>query len=515
MNFTPNRRQRSVIGYVTALLPLLLICEPTRADSPDVVVVCPQAFTEAMQPWINHRKQEGLKICVIQPPAQGEQLRAAIREAADDQTKYILLVGDAPVIGTTCDPSRQTPILYAPTTVTARWGSPPTLSSDLLYGDFDRDSLPDAAVGRLPVDNSNQLKQWITRIIAREASVDFGPWRSRVQLVGGVGGFGKVADTAIESVARTIVTSMLPTETRTIVTYASPGHPFCPKDETFTDAVLDRYNDGARFWVYAGHGQVTELDRVASSLGGAAVLDRNSVTKLASPPGTAPIAVILACYTGACDAAEDSIAEQMVLTEGGPIAVFAGSRITMPYGNTTAAVGLINGVFHQKLPRLGDAWLNALTEMQAETTTTASTGRMMIDALAAIISPIGTKLVDERHEHMLLYNLLGDPTLKLQHPQSLELSLADRKHDKNFMDISVLSPIAGRLSLTVDRPLGAITDGDPNETTLITMESEIQANQPAKLKIEIPTDVQGAVVIRAVVAGASSWASAAIKTFAR
>ena len=502
-------------GNAIAPFTLLLLCMPAWAGSTDVVVVCPQAFTEALQPWIKHREREGLNIRLIQSSPQAEHVRDNIKDAADEQTRYVLLVGDAPVIGTTCNPLRQVPILYAPTTVTAKWGSPATLSSDMLYGDFDRDSVPDASVGRLPVDHPAELKKWIARIFAREASIDFGDWRSRVQLVGGMGGFGKVADTAIESVTRTIVTSLLPPETRTHVSYASPGHPFCPQDGSFTDAVLERYRQGARFWVYAGHGHVTQLDRVPLSLGGKAVLDKHSVEKLASPSGVAPIAVLLACFTGACDAAEDSIAEKMVLTEGGPIAVFAGSRITMPYGNTTAAVGLINGVFHQKQPRLGDAWLNALTEMQAETTNPESTGRVMIDALATIISPAGTKLVDERHEHMMLYNLLGDPTLKLHHPQSLELSLTDRERNTNFVNIRVLSPITGSLSVRIDQMLGRVTQGDPNDTLLVNTETQVEANESVTLKLEIPAQVQGAVVIRAVVAGADDWAASALKTFAR
>ena len=64
----------------------------------------------------------------------------------------------------------------------------------MLYGDFNRDSIPDAAVGRLPVDSASQLRNWISRIRARESSDDFGSWRSRVQVIGGVGGFGKLAD---------------------------------------------------------------------------------------------------------------------------------------------------------------------------------------------------------------------------------------------------------------------------------------------------------------------------------
>ena len=482
------------------------------AATEHVILVCPPAFTDAMQPWIAQRQSEGLSITTIQPPTSGRKLRTAINTKATDKTRYVLLVGDAPVIGEPTDSSLQTPILYARTTVTAKWGSTPTLSSDMLYGDFDGDLIPEAAVGRLPVDRVDQLKTWITRILARERSDDFGPWRSRVQLVGGVGGFGRLADTVIESVTRSIVTGMLPTDTRTNICYASPGHPFCPDHKSFTDAILHNYTQGSRFWVYAGHGQVTELDRVAPSLGGKAVLDSDSVKRFVTDPDTAPIAVILACFTGACDASEDSLAEQMVLNERGPVAVFAGSRITMPYGNTTAAVGLINGVFHQKLPRLGDAWLNALREMQTEQNDPNAPGRVMIDALATLISPSGTKLPDERREHMLLYNLLGDPTLRLQHPQPLELTRTANDSDPTSLQLTIASPISGNLVITVDRPLGSVNDGDANNTLVLRTEAKAVAARSQKLNLKLPAELAGPVIVRAMVSGDDAWASAAIKT---
>ena len=110
------------------------------------------------------------------------------------------------------------------------------------------------------------------RLIARESSSDFPDWRAEVQLVGGVGGFGYLADRTIESVARTIVTGVLPGEVRTHVLYASPGHRFYPINQSFTDAVLEEFSQGCRFWVYAGHGQVTELDRVPASRDGVGVI---------------------------------------------------------------------------------------------------------------------------------------------------------------------------------------------------------------------------------------------------
>jgi hypothetical protein len=486
-----------------------------RAHADEVVVVCPQRFVAAIAPWIDYRRQQGMSVCRIDTAHDAEALRSAICRAADGSTRYVLLVGDAPVFGTPCDVQCQVPMGYVPTKVTAAWGSTPTLSSDLLYGDFDGDQVPDAAVGRLPVDSTEQLERLIARIRAQEASEDFGSWRSEVQLVGGVGGFGPLADHAIESVTRTIVTSVLPAEARTCVCYASPGHLFYPAGDSFTDAVLSRYQRGARFFVYAGHGQVTELDRVPATFDGKPVLDAQSVRRMARPAESAPIAIMLACYTGAMDASEDSIAEEMLLCEGGPIAVLAGSRVTMPYGNTTAAVGLIDGVFHQQLPRLGDAWHCALKQMHQEVSEDTSSARLMIDALAKVVSPPGTNLVEERREHMHLYNLIGDPTLQLHQPQEISIKVAPGHDRLTPIKMEIQSPISGALRICLDRPLGSVTSGDPNETTATCFEMQVTEGVMVSPSIRLPDDISGPIVVRAMVSGDRAWATGAAKTIVR
>jgi hypothetical protein len=486
-----------------------------QARSADVVAVCPQQFHAALQAWVDHRRSEGLVVRVIESSSDAATLQARIRAAADADTRYVLLVGDAPVIGTPCDHVRQTPILYSPTKVTAAWGSTPTLSSDLWFGDFDQDQLPEAVVGRLPVDEPRQLERLIERIVAHEQSRDFGPWRSHVQLVSGMGGFGAMTDGAIESVTRSIVTGVLPVETRTTVAHACPGHAFFPDQASFTEAVLERYEQGARFWVYAGHGQVTELDRVPNHAGGIPVLDQHSVQRLNRPAQGSPIALMLACYAGALDASEDSIAERMVLCNGGPIAVLAGSRVTMPYGNTTAAVGLINGIFVHKLPRLGDAWRSTLFEMHREVPDDTSATRLMIDALASVVSPAGTSLVDERREHMLLYNLIGDPTLRLNHPHPLELRIPPGHDCGKPIEFQIDSPIDGELTVSVDRPLGAVTEGDPNATTIASIGARVEAGKSMSAAVNLPERFRGPIVVRALVAGERAWASAAARAIVR
>ncbi len=498
------------------LSTLIWVASADTVTAVDVVAVCPDQFRKSLQPWVDHRRDDGLEVCIIDSSENSKQLRQSIARAADEQTRYVVLIGDAPAIGMGfCDVSRQVPTHYVAPKVTAHWGSKVPISSDLPMGDLNDDGIPDVVVGRLPVQRTGDLDAIIKRIISYEQSNDFGAWRGDVQLIGGVGGFGMVADAAIESVTRNIVTSVLPAETRTTVCYASPGHVFCPKDVSFTDAVVNRYQRGARFWVYAGHGNVTQLDNVPRTRDGIPVLDRGSVRRLDRPANGAPIALMLACYTGAIDANEDSIAEQMLLTAGGPVAVFAGSRVTMPYGNATAAVGLINAVYEQKCVRLGDAWFCTLSEMHDDDNAQRSPTRVMIDTLATVISPSGTKLVDERREHMRLYNLLGDPTLQLHQPETVELNVAAGHEVGQPIELKITPPISGELRLTLDRPLGSVTTGDPNNTTVASLTLPVQANEPTVKQIVPAHDVVGPIVIRAILSGSKSWATGAARTILR
>jgi hypothetical protein len=491
----------------------LLAIAALPAKGADVVAVCPPEFRAAFSTWIAHRQADGLTVEVVKSHHDPTSLARRIGQAADSSTRFVVLVGDAPVIGERCNPQHQIPVHYRPTTVSAKYGSTPTLSSDLAYGDFNGDANPEAVVGRLPVDTAEELSRLIDRIIAHEACCDFGPWRSRVDLIGGVGGFSPMIDSTIETATRTIVSGVLPIETKMTIAHASPGHRFYPKQQ-FTEAVIERYQQGARFWVYAGHGQVTELDRVPARTG-IPILDSTSVKRLNRPKGASPIAMILACYSGALDATKDSIAEEMVCSEGGPIAVLAGSRVTMPYGNTTAAVCMINAIYAQKQPRLGQAWHSALNEMYREKNEDQSSTRVMIDAMATIFSPKGTVLVDERREHMFLYNLIGDPTLRLHHPQEVQVSVPAGHDVGQTIQVTASSPLAGDITVSLDRPLGAAIDGDPNATNIASLTTQVLAAESKTLSFKIPTEITGPIVVRAIVAGEKTWAAGAARTIVR
>jgi hypothetical protein len=562
-----------VITSCSFVLSLLALASGVSAG--DVVVVCPDVYRPVLEPWCDLRRDDGLTLAFCLPQGTATETAMTIRQTADESTRYVVLVGDSPEFGAgqngiaaRPDARAVIPTFYLPSTVTARHGSTPTYPTDLPYGDLDGDGMNDVAVGRLPVANSQQLADLVARIAAYETSQDFGPWRRCMQLTAGVGGFGTLIDGAIESVTRTILTSVLPPDAKPQIAYASPGHTFCPVGDSFGEAVMQRYQNGARFWVYAGHGSVDRLNLLKRAANDSAalteppaaqpknvrmsadgqwqiesLLDNRTAADLVTTPGRAPIAILLACYAGAYDAPNDCLSERMLLAPGGPIAVIAASRLTMPYGNARFGLGLLESAYvgtdDQATPnRLGDAMLAAVVRLQtkadaaAGNSTSASTTQLMVDGLAGLISPAGSNLEIERNEHAGLYQLLGDPTLRLQAPQTLSMSVVKAEAVKlsanelttppatRTVCVSVTSPIAGTLTVCVDRPLTSVTEtstgenavDDPHGCTLAQVTLAVESQVSGTTTIKIPRQWSGPVLVRGFVQGKDTWATGATRT---
>lgn len=427
---------------MTSALLSLLLCASTGADI-DTVIVCPAEFRQALEPWVRYRRAQGHRIAAISNMNSPDGLRDAVRRiAAAGALRYLLLVGDAdPAMHTRPEVRRRSvPAYYAKAVVNVRFGSTSEIATDNWYADLDDDRVPDLAVGRLPCDSAEELSLMVGKILDYERSTDFGPWRRRVHFVAGLGGFGPVADTLLEAAAKSLISSGIPSAYATTMTYGSWQSPYCPDPRDFRRVTLSRLNEGSLFWVYIGHGRQRTVDEVRVPGARYPILSASDAAGLRCRHG-APIACFLACYSGAFDLPRDCLAEEMLKSAGGPVAIFCGSRVTMPYAMSVLGTELLEQCFTQQPETLGEAILEAKRRMMSADN--PSRYRAALDATAELFSPTAGQLEEERAEHLDLFNLLGDPLLRVAYPRAIQVSVARSAAAGRTISVSLTTPLAG------------------------------------------------------------------------
>jgi len=543
---------RHCCGCALAILGCCFGRVATGEVTSSVIVVCPGAWGNALDAWSMHRQGE-YRIIRIDTESTATKLKQAIlREVSQAQipVSAVLLCGDVGLHETILHKDSKsgqsqftpiTPTFVVPTKVMLGPFTTPTLATDGLYGDLDNDGCPDLAVGRLPAKNGAELSRMLQRSIDYETSQSFGPWRDRIHATAGVGGFGVLADTAIESVARRLLSEGIPDRFQLNMTYASLTSPYCPAPNALTPSFIGKINQGGLFWVYIGHGNIDELDYLSVLDEKIPICSSQDVSRFSISDGP-PIAILLACFAGAFDAKVDCFAELLLAQQDGPIAVISGSRVTMPYGLSQLSTEMMDGCFRDRTPTLGAIVLNAKHKIWKEKLTTSSPNRVssnpadrfreqqqaMIETMAKALSPEDHSLLEERREHVRLMNLLGDPLLRIRQPIELALDCLTDPLAGSTLTVSGSSPIAGRLRLELVlsrdrlpeglRPLNEYR-GTPDE--LETMQSNYErasdlvlahteqqiAEGPFSLDIMVPATSRGRCVVRAFVYADDDWSS--------
>ncbi|HUY87910.1 MAG TPA: C25 family cysteine peptidase [Pirellulales bacterium] len=387
----------------------------------DTVVVCPPSFRQALAPWVEYRQSQGRRLAFVDNRGTAEQIRSAVRQASRlGKLRAVMLVGDAQGASPTgaAARDRSVPVHLARAKVNVNWGSEPEIATDNWYADLDDDQIPDVPVGRLTADSAAELSGIVRKILTYEKSRGGDVWRRRINLVAGLGGFGALADAALEAAAKAILTEGIPPSYVSSMTYASWRSPYCPDPASFNQTTLDRMNEGCLFWVYLGHGRRREVDLLHAPGGSFRIFDARDVPKLSAYRG-APIALFLSCYTGAFDGPEDCLAEEMLRAEAGPAAVICGSRVTMPYAMSVFGTELLKECFERRRTTIGEVVLEAKRNTMLKPRTDGRS--RALDGLAGLLNPLPGDLAEERAEHLLLFNLLGDPLLELRHPREAKL----------------------------------------------------------------------------------------------
>ncbi|MDZ4820349.1 MAG: C25 family cysteine peptidase [Planctomycetota bacterium] len=527
---------------------LALICGfIAPGAAPDTLVICPPEFESALAPWVEYRTAQGHVVQVLPNQPTAEQTRSQIHTAAKrGGLKFVLLIGDAaPPGASTRTVARSVPARRLPTTVTRRWGSTTEMATDNWYADLDGDSAPELAIGRLTADTSAELTAMIGKIIAYEQNADFGPWRTRVNFVAGAGGFGPLADYAIEQIARSEIASHLPQHLTTTVTYASWQSSFCPDPRRFRDTVVERLSEGSLLWVYLGHGLPQQVagTTLSERFLPQTIFHCDDIARL-SPSKGSTIAAFLACSTGAYDQTRDCLAEQLLRSPVGPVAVLGGSRVTMPYSMWTLGSSLVDQMFEAQRPTLGEVFMHAkrdLAPIQRRSFTSAfvhCVSRAFQDMPSDLpiwaystwgyqavrcIGALPADFQEERREHVSLFNLFGDPLMRMHYPKRFALTVSD---SERVLSIQGRSPVsgAGRIEVLIPRHRSQRLANRPHylpgeeffrsfETTyrqanqsVIATATTTVTNGRVAARLQFPRDATGEYIVRVVVDGKSDFA---------
>jgi hypothetical protein len=390
-----------------ALISLMLAASP---QAPDTLVVCPGEFRAALDEWLEYRRSQGHRIAIVRPPNTAGGLQEAVRRSAKSgRLKCLVLIGDvAGPEGAVAGGDAAVPTSYLSASVNTRWGSTSTIATDAPFADIHGDGVPDLSVGRIPADSPDELRRVVRKVIRYEREVADGAWQRRLDVVAGVGGFGAVADALIEAVGRQVFQQTVPAGYEMRHTSAKTAS---LQSVGFRETACKHFNEGSLAWIYLGHGLPTELDRVPTIDGATPIMCVNDIRQLHCQE-CRPLAVFVACYTGAFDGRHECLAEELALAEEGPVAVVAATRVTMPYGNTVFGYELLRACLHDRPSSLGEAM--RLAHCRTLTAKPDDKFRPSLDSLAQGLSPVPADLAAERREHVLMYHLFGDPLLRLR-----------------------------------------------------------------------------------------------------
>jgi len=407
------------------LVCALLAGAASASEGPGFLILTPEDLKEPAETLARQRRREGLSVEVHDlrgligdgNALKPETIRKHVREVHKRSGKrlaYLLLMGDAPgkkdPAGRTRIPPKILERGYFPRSITGK--AKKTVVSDTWYGMLDGDALPDLAVGRLPADTAEEADAMVRRILDFGSKMDFGPWRNRLHVVAGNYGGGPMEELFIGYSLNWAYGKKLSPAYDTTHTYAIPS-PYCYPPPSFPGKVISLFNEGCRLWIYEGHGSTQAFGWHEWKGKRDFVFSSASVPRIAIRRG-APMMFLLTCCSGEfSDPITDCIAESLMKTKAGPVAVFASSRVCDYYASGILSLSIPDHFRRASHGTIG----RALLAVQRALVVTDSFGLEEVDRISALFLGTKKQLRHYRIDHIHMYNLLGDPTMPLGAPK--------------------------------------------------------------------------------------------------
>jgi hypothetical protein len=425
---------------------------PTADAMPvDYLIVSADGLAEVASEWAKYRADNGRvtkvltlsqigKLAEVNPPGLPEIKNAILLAAGSEALTsgfQVLLLGDCPnETATEYDIKTEIPWM-----LTTQMDSNPTpamrnrVPTDNFYADLvkDDDGLPDIAIGRVPARTVEQARLALNKVKAYEAAAQ-GEWLRNLTFFAGEGRFGAAIDKMLESIFIRFAEKIAQAYA-VRMTYANINSDYAYVPSKFSDKVIEEANSGAILLTYLGHGSYDRLDNMYVEAGGKRIrypiLTSADVEKFNIPDGKLPVMMIIACDTGYMDHAEGCLAEKICFTEKAPVAIVASSRNSHPYSNTLLQKEMVNQLTGVKPATLGQAFMDTKRELILA----KDPDRKGLDLMTMLLMS-ATERAEINRSHLSMYNLTGDPGLRLQYPK-LDVTLKAEPKGNNSIDLVV------------------------------------------------------------------------------
>src|SRR5262245_30591239 len=357
----------------------------------DYLIVAADPLLAAVQPLIQHRQSEGLRVLafsmtqvadalnegLVEPIAVERLVRLAWQSWQKPAPRYLLIAGDACL-------DRELPgMALVPCAMTQTVLSGAT-GSDHPFSLADDDLLPDLAVGRLPARTPEELAGMVSRILTYESETPAGRWQKSLAVVAGEGRFGEMADALIEKTFVGAIEDGVPPGYDVTMTYAAQSSPYLYVPTELHAHVVRELCAGPLFFTYVGHGARDAFDDLRFGGKRYPVLRVKDVSHVrVQEGGGAPVVVVIACSTGAFDDPRGPCIGEELLKDDRAIAFLGASRDSHPYANAMFGLALVETIFQAKHARLGDALVAAKRALV--TPSPFDVQRIALDAAATML----------------------------------------------------------------------------------------------------------------------------------
>jgi len=449
------------------------------------IVVAAPAFRSSLDPLIERRRAQGLKVIVLETtnaltPAEIQQGDGTpLRTRLDDLCaqfhghSLILLAGNA--FAATPEAAVQTVVPGPPGTVGRMRGQ---AGGDCAYALPNANGSPTVAVGRFPVTTAQQARAMARKTLDLEDDTRPGAWRNRLFLFMGDPGGGMIGDMMVEPALAANLAKIHPSWT--VRAESATASRFQMPAALLHDSAIKSLEEGELFSFFLLHSSAPGMWLTGNNW-----ISRDDLARARIPRGAGVF------FTSGCFACQwrgvqdEGFGQALIRNPAGPVAVMGATAESYSAAGLLALNGLMQRLAEPPFPSLlGEYWLAVQTGLAEGPMDELTFG--LLDKIDGSNGRIPLSV--QRREHLEMWLLFGDPALRLPIPP---------------LDVSLQNPgpvMAGK-QITIN---GTLPDGLAGATVQLTLERPISAEPAAVGKAGAPSAENCARANSFVVASAAA-----------